>query len=98
MLLPKYSLRTVLFGITGCAIYFLILGEALRGQEWAIGISAGVGSILIGLIFHGLLYVVVSFISNWVGTQELPARTSQGGLQTNPDQQVAVSQDEARSA
>ena len=87
----------MMLGVTGCAFFFLILGLGLRGHSWAIGISVGVGSILMCLVFHGLLYVVVSLLSKWVGTQELPARTAQGGLQMNPEQSIVVTQDDAPS-
>jgi len=86
MLLPRYSLRTTLLGITSCALLFVVLGQALRGRPWAIVISVAVVSLLVTLLFHAALYLVSSFFSHLVGSQEFSARTSQGGVQSSSDQ------------
>ena len=91
MLVPSYSLRTVLLGITGSAVFFLIATQALLGQAWAIVITAGGVGLIVTLLFHTVMNVLTSFLSRIVGTQETPAMTSQGGLQANSDLQTPPS-------
>ena len=88
MLLPRFSLRTTLIGVTVSALFFLIAGQALRGHSWAIVITVGVVGLLTTFVFHAGLYALTSALSRIVGTQETPALTSQGGLQANSDQQL----------
>jgi len=88
MLLPRYSLRATLLGISACAVFFSILGQAFRGQAWAIVISVAWGSIFMTLVFQGLFFIGASFLSRLVGTGHLPARTSQGGFQSLTDKET----------
>ncbi len=60
-LLPQYSIRLML-GITAAlAGVFSILGLAVRGQSWAIGISVGLGGLVVAMltyvVFFGILWV-----------------------------------------
>ena len=87
MLFPSYSLRTVLLGITGSAVFFLIAAQALLGHAWAIVITAGGIGLIATLFFHAAMNVLTSLLSKIVGTQETPAMTSQGGLQASSDLQ-----------
>lgn len=88
MLLPRFSLRTTLWGITACAGFFLVLGQAVSGSKWAIVVSATLISLFVLLLFHGLLFVLVSGLAALVGKTPLPARTSRGGVQFSSDEQV----------
>jgi len=81
MLLPRFSLRTILVGLTPCAIFSLALGQAVQGEPWAIVVSVAVASLLLLLVFHGLLYLLSAALARLVGTQALSARTSRGGVQ-----------------
>ena len=87
MLLPRFSLRTTLIGVSSCAVFFLVLGQAVQGSPWAIVISISVACLAVLLVFHALLYFVSATLARLVGAQQLPARTSRGGLQSNPDEQ-----------
>jgi len=81
MLIPRYSLKTSLIGITACAVFFLVVGKAFQGRSWAIVATVAVISLLVTLLFHAVLFLVSTLLSRFVGTQQLPARTSQGGVQ-----------------
>jgi hypothetical protein len=94
MLLPRYSLRTVLWGITCCAVFFLIVGQAWRGRGWAIVISVSLASLVVTLIFHAFCFGLISALSQLVGTQLLPARTSRGGLQAEVEPEVLLETDD----
>ena len=87
MLLPRYSLRTTLLGITGFAFFFVVLGQAVRGAPWAVVISVACVSLMLIFVFHALLYVVATVFARLVGTQQQPARTFQGGMQLSSDEQ-----------
>jgi hypothetical protein len=88
MLIPRFSLRTILKVITVCAVLFLIAGEALRGSAWAVAVTVGVLSVLATLAVHGCFFGLTAGMSRVIGAQQTPARTSQGGLQLSSDLQV----------
>jgi len=94
MLLPRYSLRTTLIGVTVCAVLFLIAGEALQGHAWAIVITVTVVCILGMFAVHASLYLLASSLGKIIGVPISPARTNQGGMQTSSDQQFPPTFDE----
>ena len=59
--LPQFSLRLMLSITALTAGFFSIVGLALRGHGWAIGVSLGVAGLLIAFgtyaAFFGLLWV-----------------------------------------
>jgi hypothetical protein len=59
MLLPRFTIRTALAVVTGCAFLFLIVGMAYRGQMWAWGISIGAVSLLLTALVHAAWFGVV---------------------------------------
>ncbi len=87
MLIPQFSLRTTLQVLTVCAVLFLVAGQALAGKAWAVIVTVAVLSVLATLLVHGCFYLVAAALSKLTGTQQTPARTSQGGLQLSPDLQ-----------
>lgn len=95
MLIPQFSLRTSLWLISGCAVFFLTLGYATQGHGWAIVVSVAVVSLIVVLLFHAGLFVASSAVARMVGTEQLPARTSRGGVQFTPDEQAAPSVEES---
>ena len=64
MLIPQFSLRWLLALTALCAGVSLILSFAFRGQTWAIGMAAALGSI----VAMAVLYVT-AFLSAWLITQ-----------------------------
>jgi hypothetical protein len=85
-LLPQYSIRLMLGITAAAAAVFSIVGLAVRGHGWAIGISLGVGGVAVALVtyaaFFGILWVfsvVASPLLNRpirAGHATLPAATS----------------------
>ncbi len=88
MLIPSFSLRSTLLGTAVCAVFCLVLSQAVGGHLWAIVIAAAVLSLLVTLLFYGMTYVATTVLTRLIGIQQTPALTSRGGLQTTPDQQV----------
>jgi hypothetical protein len=94
MLLPRYSLRTTLIGVSLCAVFFLIAGEALQGQVWAVVLSVATLSFFGMFVVHAAFYLLVYVLGKSIGVPMSPARTSHGGVQTSSDQQHPLTFDE----
>lgn len=86
MLLPRFTLRSTLIGVTWCGLFCLILARAVAGDLWAIAASFAVASLVGILVVHGCLYVVIAALARVLGSHTLPARTRQGGVQAGPDE------------
>jgi hypothetical protein len=63
MLLPRFSIRTLLVMLTACAAVVWIVGMAYRGQNWAWGASIGILSLgfvaLVHAAWFGLIWLFV---------------------------------------
>jgi Zn-dependent protease with chaperone function len=71
MLIPRFTLRWLLGLTTFCAGVSLVLSYAVRGNAWAIGVSAGLWS----LVIVGLFYVA-AFLAAWLMAQAMTALRS----------------------
>jgi len=90
MLIPRFSLRTTLLGMSICAVFSVIAGSAYRGHAWAVVITVAVLSLLVTLAVHAVFYALVSAFGKIVGAKISPARTSQGGMQSSTDDQAGL--------
>ncbi|HZN35037.1 MAG TPA: hypothetical protein VFB80_14510 [Pirellulaceae bacterium] len=64
MIIPQFSLRWLL-GLTAlCAGISLILSFAMRGDGWAVGSAAALGSVAAVAILH-----VAAFLGAWLVSQ-----------------------------
>lgn len=81
MLLPRFSLRTLLAVLTIVAVASLFAGHALGGRAWALGVTVAAVSVVATLIVHAGFFAVASFIARWLGPTEIIARTSRGGVE-----------------
>jgi hypothetical protein len=87
MLLPRFTLRATLIGITFCGLFCLVLARALAGDYWAIAASVAVAS-LVGIVcVHACFYVIIAALARVFGSHTLPAHTRQGSVQAGPDDQ-----------
>jgi hypothetical protein len=59
MLLPRFTLRTILAAITVSALFFVLIGAGYRGQLWAWGAAIGVVSLEVTLIVQAALFCLV---------------------------------------
>lgn len=75
-------------GVTVCAVFFVIVGAALRGNAWAVVFTVAVLSLLVTLAVHAVFYALVTVFGKIVGAKISPARTSQGGMQSSTEEQV----------
>lgn len=60
MIMPRFTIRTGLAIVTGCALFFVVVGVALRGEGWAWGIAIAVISLLITLLVHAAWFGLVT--------------------------------------
>ena len=58
MLFPQFTIKRLLLLTAGCAVLFLVMSLALRGQVWAMAISIGVLSLVVAAIFYALAFVI----------------------------------------
>jgi hypothetical protein len=59
MIMPRFTIRTGLLGVTFCALAFVVAGMAVRGETWAWGITIGLVSLLVTLIVHAAWFGLV---------------------------------------
>jgi hypothetical protein len=51
-LVPRFTIRTLLIILTVCAVIFVMIGTATRGQYWAWGVTIGILSVIIVALTH----------------------------------------------
>ncbi|MCC7085320.1 MAG: hypothetical protein IT427_09970 [Pirellulales bacterium] len=59
MLLPRFSIRTLLVLLTLAAIVSVVVGMAVRGQNWAWGFSIGLLSLILTGLVHAAWFGIV---------------------------------------
>jgi hypothetical protein len=81
MLLPRFTIRTLLVLCTICAVVFVMVGTAYRGQYWAWGVTLAILSVIITLLVHAAWFAVVSLLGRVISPPpelvQIPARTVQ---------------------
>lgn len=81
MLLPRFSIRTMLLVAAGVAVAAVFAGQAAGGRMWAMGLTIGLASVVFSLLVQAAFFAVGSIFARWLGPQEIVARTSRGGLE-----------------
>ena len=59
MLIPQYSIRWLLVITAVCAGLFSIVGLAVRGQSWAIGVSVALGALVLTMLVYAAVFGLV---------------------------------------
>ena len=62
-LIPQFSIRWALGLMAGCAGIFSIFALAIRGYEWAAGVSIGILSLVLVMTIYALLFGAVWLFS-----------------------------------
>lgn len=79
MLIPRFSIRWLLGLTTISAVVSLVLASAVRGRPWALGVMAGVWSlVIVALLFVG------SFLGAWFVAQVRGVLSAPTGSGENP--------------
>jgi hypothetical protein len=55
----RWTLGTMAAALVGLGAYFLVVGMAVRGSAWAIGIAVGAGSLAISMLLYAVAFLVV---------------------------------------
>lgn len=84
MLFPRFTLRTILLVITGSALLFVVVGAAVRGHTWAVGVTAAVVSVLLAAVIHAGWFGIV-----WLIARLSPAEST-GGHNSPPASRPAA--------
>ena len=63
MLVPQYTIRTLLILTTVCAVAFSVFALALRGYGLAIGISAALVAVIVLLLVHAGIFGMIWLFS-----------------------------------
>ncbi|MFO0871522.1 MAG: hypothetical protein U0935_21580 [Pirellulales bacterium] len=97
MLPSRFSIRTLLAVVTGCAIVFAVVAQALRGSGWAIAFSATFASVLLIIAIH-FLFFVSAVVVNMFGSlfrSRAPATQSPFAQDRPPPQWIEPSEPES---
>lgn len=63
----RFSIRTALVVLTVGAGFSLVLAQAVRGQEWAVGAAAAVVCLLAAPVFYAATYLLVRLAGLMLG-------------------------------
>ena len=63
MLLPRFTIRTLLAILTLCACGFVVIGTAYRGQYWAWGVTIALVALIVTMLVHAAWFGVVWLFS-----------------------------------
>jgi hypothetical protein len=61
LVLPRFTIRTLLAILTAAAVVFVMVGTAFRGQYWAWGVTIGIISCIITALSHSAWFGIVWF-------------------------------------
>lgn len=62
MILPRYSLRTLLIATVICALISLVVRQAILGRPWAIGLGAAIAAAVLVVFSHMLLFAAANVL------------------------------------
>ena len=64
MLIPRYSLRTLLIATAACALFSLVVADAVRGKPWAIGMTAALSALGVVFLLHPLAFAMAALFAS----------------------------------
>jgi hypothetical protein len=67
MLVPRFSIRTLLMILTAGAVACLVAGMAYRGQYWAWGVTIALASLVVTAFVHAALFGVIWIFAQLTG-------------------------------
>ena len=63
MLIPQFSLRSILAATAVCGVVSLVGAAAVRGTPWAAAVIIAIATLVVILAIHGLMFFVVWLLS-----------------------------------
>lgn len=80
MLLPQFSLKTILALVPLAALLALSVASAAVGGVWGVAVTIAAACLLVCLASYVLFFLISSGLSSLVGSEEVISRTSRGGI------------------
>ena len=84
MLLPKYSIRTLLYIMVGVALFALLIPYAMRGSLWMLGIAVGIGSLGFVALLHAGMFLVMHLLARYSPRYQTPADDRSADVPRSP--------------
>jgi hypothetical protein len=104
MLLPRFTIRTLLAILTASAVVFVMVGTAFRGQYWAWGVTIGIISCIITALSHSAWFAMVWFFARvpemraGISGATTAAPLVLAGTSNSADEKLGPVDDDRRSA
>ena len=73
MILPSYSIRTIMYLAIVVALVAVVAGQAVQGAHWAIAATIAVGSPLLSWLVFVLFYGIVASFARVALAEEVHA-------------------------
>ena len=70
MLLPRFTIRTILAITTGSALVCVVFALAARGHQWALACSLGILSVGVTALVHAALFGLLQLFARLLGDPE----------------------------
>ena len=67
MLIPRFSIRFLLFLTTVCAVFFFIVTLAVQGSQWATAVSVAIVGLLLSMLVQASTFGVAWAITSFFG-------------------------------
>lgn len=88
MLIPRFSLRSLLIATAVCAVFSLVIAGAVRGQPWAIGITAAFAALVTVLLLYTLAFALASIVAKLRGNITSPVAGTSPFATSGPPRQI----------
>ena len=89
MLIPKFSIRSLLGLMTVSAFFFLVVSLAVQGKTWAVSTSLAIASVLVAftlyVAFFGVAFIFAAIVG---GLRVKPQRATPFATSEPPPQLV----------
>lgn len=80
MLLPQFSLRTILALVPVAALLALAIANTASGGVWGLAVTMAVLCLIACVISYALFFLLCTMLASLVGSEEVVSRTSRGGI------------------
>lgn len=88
MVIPRFSLRSLLIATAVCAVFSLVIAGAVRGQPWAIGMTAAFAALLAVMLLHPLAFAFASVLASLRGQLNPPPPGASPFATSGPPKQI----------
>ena len=87
MLIPRFTIRWLLFVTAVCGVFFAIVAAALR-HVWAMAVSIGGGSLVLAFLCYGASFGVAYVLASLLGVLLRPPRGGSPFAGATPPPQI----------